>query len=261
MLHLDLWWNGVNVLRDSGSFAYYDPEAEWNRYFLSAAAHNTLTAAGVDQMVKGPRFQWYSLVQSRFIGRWTGEGVELWLGEHYGYRRLPTHVVHRRAVCRIDDRWWLIIDDVMGEENEELSLHWHLPDDEYDVEDASVRLRTRGGACRIHLFSLADQWEWEVIRGGDRPGDRAGWDSLYYGVRKPAPTIRVRTHSRLPARFATVVGLGISSAPAEVDLARVIRWRSDQEPAEWSVGLARPEAGIIPVTSFERDGYTCELGS
>jgi len=86
MLHLDLWWRGVNVLRDSGSFTYYDPLTEWNRYFLSAAAHNTITVAGQDQMIKGPRFQWFSLVQSRFLGYRENELGSLWRG---GTHRLP----------------------------------------------------------------------------------------------------------------------------------------------------------------------------
>jgi hypothetical protein len=36
MLHLDLWWRGLNVLRDSGSFSYYDPGGNWSDYFVLA---------------------------------------------------------------------------------------------------------------------------------------------------------------------------------------------------------------------------------
>jgi len=52
MLHFDLWYKGVNLLRDAGTFQYYC-EPPWEHYFKSTAAHNTVEVDGKDQMEKG----------------------------------------------------------------------------------------------------------------------------------------------------------------------------------------------------------------
>ena len=122
MLHLDLWWRGINLLRDSGSFSYYDPAENWDRHFLSTAAHNTLTVGGAEQMIKGTRFRWHSLVESRCLGRRRGKDIELWEGEHYGYRRLPSQATHRRTIGRLGEECWLVVDDVLGAGEDEDGL-------------------------------------------------------------------------------------------------------------------------------------------
>ncbi|MBT7171612.1 MAG: alginate lyase family protein, partial [Phycisphaerales bacterium] len=60
-LHLDLWVDGLNLLRDMGSFAYYDPPLKRNLKFSSTAMHNTVEIDGQNQMIKGPRFYWIRL--------------------------------------------------------------------------------------------------------------------------------------------------------------------------------------------------------
>jgi len=52
-LHIDLWYNGVNLLRDAGTFSYNADRYEW---FSSPAAHNTIEFDGRDQMPRLGRF-------------------------------------------------------------------------------------------------------------------------------------------------------------------------------------------------------------
>ncbi len=52
-LHLDLWHNGINLLRDAGTFSYNADGAEW---FAGTAAHNTVEFDGRDQMPRLGRF-------------------------------------------------------------------------------------------------------------------------------------------------------------------------------------------------------------
>ena len=51
-LHLDLWVNGENILRDGGSYKY-NADAESLRYFFGTASHNTIMLGDLDQMKKG----------------------------------------------------------------------------------------------------------------------------------------------------------------------------------------------------------------
>lgn len=52
-LHVDLWHNGTNLLRDAGTFSYNKEGAEW---FSGTAAHNTVEFDNRDQMPRLGRF-------------------------------------------------------------------------------------------------------------------------------------------------------------------------------------------------------------
>jgi hypothetical protein len=55
LLHLDLWREGRNLLRDGGTGAYNPADRDWLPYFQGACAHNTLAFDGEDQMPRlGP---------------------------------------------------------------------------------------------------------------------------------------------------------------------------------------------------------------
>ncbi len=54
-LHVDLWHDGVNLLRDAGSYSY-NTDAEWIDYFGGAASHNTIMFDGQPQMPRLSRF-------------------------------------------------------------------------------------------------------------------------------------------------------------------------------------------------------------
>jgi hypothetical protein len=55
LLHVDLWVNGENLLRDAGSYSY-NCEEPWQSYFPSTVAHNTIQFDGRDQMPRISRF-------------------------------------------------------------------------------------------------------------------------------------------------------------------------------------------------------------
>lgn len=58
MLHIDLWFRGINILKDSGSYRYHHSNAEIKNYFPSVKAHNTVQVKDFSQMTKGPSFLW-----------------------------------------------------------------------------------------------------------------------------------------------------------------------------------------------------------
>jgi hypothetical protein len=59
-LHLDLWVDGIGLLRDGGSYSYNGPEA-LRTYFAGTAGHNTIQFDDRDQMPRVGRF---------LFGRW-----------------------------------------------------------------------------------------------------------------------------------------------------------------------------------------------
>ncbi len=238
MLHLDLWFRGVNLLRDSGSYSYYDPQGGWNLYFLSTAAHNTIELGRENQMIKGPRFRWFSLLESRWTGRARHNQIELWQGEHCGFRRLPSRATHRRAICRLGDDCWLIVDDILGKGTEQARLFWHLADLPCRLEGPSVRLEIGEERASLVVAGGPAEMSLRLERGTDGE-ERMGWQSLYYGQRTPAPTLCAAMEGPLPLRFLTLLSLGGPAEILECTVASALSWR-EEGGAEARVELFAP---------------------
>src|SRR5262249_52646349 len=56
-LHLDLWWDGVNLACDAGTYLY-NGLPPWNNSLAFTRVHNTVTLDGQDQMTRASRFLW-----------------------------------------------------------------------------------------------------------------------------------------------------------------------------------------------------------
>ena len=203
MLHLDLWFQEENLLRDTGSFQYYCAPV-WQRYFKSSPAHNTVTVDDKDQMEIGPHFIWFNWVKSRLrhnqqLDEFDGD---YWEGEHYGYCRDKEVVVHRRAIIRSQNRW-LVIDDILGEGKHSATLHWHLPNSDWRSTLPDT-ICSQDLSAKITVQSLTPvEMSFDLMRGSEHP---EGWESLYYGEKKPIPVLRCRApKSPLPLRFMTGV--------------------------------------------------------
>lgn len=203
MLHFDLWYGRHNVLRDAGSYHYYCDQP-WQSHFKSTAAHNTVELDGVDQMIGGPRFMWFRWTRSRLNRFETSPDgrVSYFEGEHYGYKRLPGRVVHRRAVCRLDDLY-VVVDDVLGTGNHNVTLRWRLCDTCWEAGDS--RWESTVDGLRVVLSLVApDGFSTQLLRGQEEPAPE-GWESLYYGEKQPVPVLRVSGRVELPARLVTLV--------------------------------------------------------
>ncbi len=211
MLHVDLWYKGVNVLRDAGSYMYCC-EAPWNHYFLSTAAHNTAQIDGEDQMVKGPRFLYFRWTRAnvrRFQTSSDGR-VGCFEGEHYAYRRLGGAVTHRRTICRIDDAY-VIVDDILGSGRHDLAVRWRLCPADWRREDNSWHADISGNDVTVDL-APANEMTVEMATGEESPTPE-GWQSEYYGRKEPAPTLVMHGHVDLPVSVVSIIAAA-EMAPA-----------------------------------------------
>ena len=204
MLHVDLWYDGVNLLRDGGSYHYY-ASPPWQHFFESTAGHNTVEVDGQDQMERGPSFLWFRWTQARLLAsEQSSDGrVSYFAGEHYGYRRLPGRVVHRRSIARVLDTY-VIVDDLLGSESHELALRWRL---------APADWQERDGAWQSTVAGLPLSLRLEVPKGcatrlydGQEGAQPEGWESLYYAEKRPVPTLVTQGRAELPCRLVTLVG-------------------------------------------------------
>lgn len=124
-LHLDIWVNGVNILRDAGSYLYNTDE-RWTRYFAGTAAHNTITVGEFDQMRKGSRFIWYDWIRKSTAG-WFQNSTCVFEGEFTGFRQSGHEISHRRRVTKLKGKAHWIVEDWLHNAPESLPLRqlWH----------------------------------------------------------------------------------------------------------------------------------------
>jgi hypothetical protein len=235
-LHLDLWWRGLNVAQDAGTYLY-NAGPPWDNALARTEVHNTLTLDGQDQMQRAGRFLWLHWAQARTLSRERAPdgGWERMEAEHNGYRHQGA--IHRRSVTVYLDDLWVIEDRLLpagGSEAEEASrsgrgpgapqgptrlarLHWLLPDGEWELvsEAAPVELRIRSPWGWISLQVLLPKNEpdtqrdenarlvklaraGELLAGSGPVSPTAGWVSPTYGARLPALSLAVEVRGRLP---------------------------------------------------------------
>ncbi len=226
-LHLDLWWRGLNVAQDAGTYRYTAPPP-WDNALRTAEAHNTVTVNGEDQMLAAGRFLYLRRARAAVFRRdpdRPGENAgESLVAAQDGYRHL--HIRHVREVCALE-RNWKIVDGLYryrpllslggGAELQApftASLHWRLPDWPFEVltsadEQAfTLHLDSPLGLLQLALASDAPA-SLQIVRAGEQvfgPGPVSptwGWSSPTYGVKIPALSVRLTQTGPAALRFQT----------------------------------------------------------
>jgi hypothetical protein len=213
-LHIDLWWKGINLARDPGTYLYNGP-APWNNALACTVVHNTITVDNSDQMRRASRFLWLdwahgtgrvprSIYPDRFVG------------EHDGYKRVG--VTHRRAVQCLAEACWLIIDDLEGTGEHDLRLHWLAPDLPFEVRESPFQVVFKLEQSQIQWSMFAStSTHAGIVRAGTRinksqlprlPSETEqllGWEAATYGDLRPAVSLVSEARAHLPVRFVTVI--------------------------------------------------------
>jgi asparagine synthase (glutamine-hydrolysing) len=235
-LHVDLWWKGLNLARDAGTYLY-NASPPWDNALARTAVHNTVTINQEDQMLRAGRFLWVDWAQA--CGQIsTSEGIaDRFVGEHNGYRRFG--VTHRRCVRWLSGLGWVIIDDLGGSGEHDLCLHWRTADLPFEVADSTIEFNmsmvdlTLNEARTNEIRNNEMRFKWStfssapgsagIIRAGNYEMKVAGpprnhpaahllgWEASTYGDLRPAISLVYQTRSQLPVRFVTVLLTGSES--------------------------------------------------
>lgn len=174
-LHLDIWVDGENILRDAGSYRYHTDD-QWTKYFSGTASHNTLMLGDFDQMQKGPRFIWYDWIKESEIFCSADEEMAI-SGSFEGFRQVGKGIVHQRKVTKIRGELHWIVEDRMEKAPAHWPIHqiWHPSENFFD------------------RFSI-------TATGGDGKELEAnyscGWYAESYGRKSPARRVVYSTFDR-----------------------------------------------------------------
>jgi len=206
-LHFDLWWRGLNIACDPGTYRYNAPPP-WDNPLVSTRVHNTVMVDDRDQMVRGGRFltlDWFPAYVHPTISN-DPQVLQCVTAHHRGYG----DVLHERSVTVYADERWQITDRLSALRPHTYRLHWLLPDWEWTLEEkdgaALLVLQSAAGGVRLRIFSqpaLPNLLTFlSLVRAGELLyGQRTvfpfeGWYSPTYGVKRAALSLALYTPPR-----------------------------------------------------------------
>jgi len=216
-LHFDLWWRGLNVAQDAGTYRY-NADPPWDNQLASTLVHNTLTVNYQDQMTRAGRFLYLDWARAAFnqpsgTSDTAVQRVSAWTS---AYARL--RVRHERAVTVFADEHWLVEDNLIhspfsrqGKTTRIYRLHWLLPDWDWELENTDTRpalwLKSPHGWVSLKISANQALKRVGLLRAGELIYGQGlespvfGWVSPTYNVKKPALSLAVEVQSAQNVSF------------------------------------------------------------
>ncbi len=221
-LHLDLWWHGLNIAQDPGTYSYNLPPP-WDNGLCRAFVHNTVTVDGLDYMLRAGRFLYLDWTHAQLIQEpLPAPGYTTRLtAQHDSYHKIG--ITHTRQVGACEDGHWEILDrlDGLSTRAHRARIHWLVPDWEYDYQPTSSRNSWSGYALRVRspfgwvslevttpnldMRTNSDQEEniqivraGTLLQGAGEVSPLSGWVSPTYGVKIPALAFSLEVTRTLP---------------------------------------------------------------
>jgi Heparinase II/III-like protein/Heparinase II/III N-terminus len=183
---------GREFLVDPGTFAYHT-DRSWREYFRGTAAHNTLRIDGQDQSVSGGNFLWTHHAHVNCELFESSGGRQCLTASHDGYGRLREPAMHRRRLVYEEVTRSMVVDDeVAGNGNHLIEMHWHLSE--------HCRVELRADHVWVEYGGVVMTLKWPAgstarqARGQDAPP--LGWISRRFDAKVPCTTIVVSQHVR-----------------------------------------------------------------
>lgn len=270
-LHLDLWSQGVNLLRDCGTHRYYMPDRpDLETHFKSIRAHNTIELNGQGPLQSVSRFLWLPWPRGKRNAFAAAGNLPYVEATHFDYEKRPWQTTHRRLVALLPENIWLIVDDLQRHCRPRTLLHdppisvtqrWHLANLDWQADSPGVvRAETAVGPAWLCVDcgtegarseeSIPKQQE--LVKGRDIAGRTEGFASRSYGQREAIPVFVSTFGLQMVRRVVTVVAIGscirlqrVALGQAKGDNADSQTWSVQSSLATYTVELALPTASLL----------------
>jgi len=238
-LHCDLWWQGMNLAQDAGTYLYNAPPP-WDNSLAKTEIHNTITINAQDQMTRAGRFLWLDWAQATIIQHNSDQSSRSGkvVAQHDGYNKAG--VIHQRTVeTGVEGNWliedhlfpvaghrikqWLARKSNTNLKSYRLRLHWLLPDWSWELAElnenlsTTFRLRSPQGWLDIQIgiepatpkTGIENAPLIQLVRAGELVSGKglvspiSGWVAPTYGYKVPALSLSISVDSPLPVKFIT----------------------------------------------------------
>ena len=210
-LHLDIWWQGINLARDAGTYQYNAPPP-WDNSLATTAVHNTVMVDHQDQMTRAGKFLWLDWAQAwRIALEKDQDGKRSSLAARQnGYRHLG--VIHQRTVTFTGAEEILVTDELIPSRpsayGREITarLHWLLPDFPWSFSGETLLLTSPLGEISLSIRgvqAICLARAGEILSGTGEIQPATGWYSPTYGQKEPALAVIATVSGRLPVQFSS----------------------------------------------------------
>ena len=222
-LSIELFAYGVPFIVDPGTYTY-NKNDPYRTFFVSSAAHNTLTIEGKSQARR---------LNSKFLNpSWSDRRSAVWISNNVfdyvegdyidGYanyrfgkesgpkteENLADSMVHSRTVIFVKNRYWLIIDKINTSELKNIDILFHLdPSVNFNIEGNKRAVLFSGD---VHLRMVPESQRPLTIKGifgSETPIQ--GWYSERRNHKVPSGVIIFKTSCSEEAEVATLLYPGI----------------------------------------------------
>ncbi len=162
-LHLDIWYKGVNILPDAGSYKY-NTDDDTIRYFSGTASHNTVMLDDKDQMLKGGRFIWYYWTQSPGTTLKEENVQYIFKGSVHAFTYINNGITHERTIVKKKGvAEWHVHDKVVNKpEAMQLRQLWHI------MPEAAKRVSIVATGSDKKELKATQQDGWHSSRYGEK---------------------------------------------------------------------------------------------
>jgi hypothetical protein len=211
-LHLDLWWDGLNIAQDAGTYAYNNTPP-WQNPFSSTLVHNTISIDGQNQMLKASKFLWLRHAQAKWQ---TAPSNDILMACHDGYRQMGA--IHQRIVTFVNPNQLEVIDQIhfiRKTDAKHITLHWLLADWQWQLDGYLFTLNSVERKIKISFNATAlndgastSPLDVSLIRAGvtlagNRQEPILGWASDTYGEKHPALSLSIQTRTNNDLQIVT----------------------------------------------------------
>ena len=167
-LHIDLWKNGVNIIRDAGSYSYA-VSSEEKRRFSGTGGHSTIQFSNNDQMPDISRFLYGNWLTPNFTEfDKSNNSASCGYTDHMGNE-------HNRSVYETQNGWK--IKDNIITKSSSATLRFLLSPDEWELNDNTL------ANSDLNMSFSSDIIEGIVISNG--------WESLFYMEKQEIQVLEV----------------------------------------------------------------------
>jgi hypothetical protein len=198
-LHVDLWWQGINIACDAGTYRY-NAHQPWENNLSRSSVHNTVTINGRDQMARAGKFLWLDWAQAERIPSERGRADEI-SAQHDGYAGMGCR--HRRRLSLIKSDSWRVEDFILPLNASRrpilVCLHWLIREFPWELVHRSLNLSTPTGHCSLvtsidveNPKMIVEKEYRQVVRAGKtiighgKENATLGWFSPTYDLKLPA---------------------------------------------------------------------------
>ncbi len=180
ILHIDLWVNGANVLRDAGSYSYHS-KPDLTAYFSGTASHNTVQFDDRDQMPKLSRFLFGDWLEMNHLSKISQSSKRVSCSA--GYRDY-LNARHLRKVGLSKSN--LHVEDEVSGFTHKAVLRWRLRNSDWRIETIPKGVFVSDGLNKLTVTTSVAMLRANLVDG---------WESLFYMQKQTVPVLEVEVGS------------------------------------------------------------------